>query len=112
MKSGRLRSKVTLQSRAETKNSFGEVDNTWSDITTVRASIEPLMGREFHAASGEHSEVTTRIRIRYSGAVGDLRAYDRAVDRSVTPEIVYDIHAVQCPHDEHRELILMCKRDG
>jgi head-tail adaptor len=35
MKAGRLRSKVTFQRRATTKNAYGEPDNTWTDIAAA-----------------------------------------------------------------------------
>jgi head-tail adaptor len=112
MKAGRLRSKVTFQRRATTKNAYGEPDNTWTDIAERRCSIEPLMGREYYAQSGEHSRLPTRIRIRYDDTVAALRPYDRAVDYSVSPAIVYGIESVQNPHNRDRELVLMCERNA
>lgn len=65
MQAGRLRHRVTLQRRADTQSTSGEVVPGYEDILTVWASIEPLSGREMFAAQQVQSEVNTRIRIRW-----------------------------------------------
>jgi SPP1 family predicted phage head-tail adaptor len=112
MKAGRLRHKVTLQAQATTVDSFGAPNNTWSTIAVRRASIEPLMGKEYYANSGEHSELTTRIRLRFDSTISDLRPFDRAVDASGATDVVYDIQSVQNPREGDREMVLMCTRSG
>jgi SPP1 family predicted phage head-tail adaptor len=42
----------------------GGVIETWSDVTTVHASIEPKGGREFFNAAAVAADVTHAIRIR------------------------------------------------
>lgn len=70
------------------------------------------MGREFYAQSGEHSRQPTRIRIRYDSTVATLKPFDRAVDSSVSPAVVYDIDSIQNPREGDRELVLMCERNA
>lgn len=112
MRSGRLRAKVSLERRSATKSSLGEPLNTFAEIAVRRAGIEPLMGKEYYTNSGEHSQITTRIRIRHDSTVGSLKPYDRVVDYSESPGVIYDIESVQNPKEKDRELVLMCKRDA
>lgn len=112
MRAGRLREKVTLERRTETKNEYGERQWIWTSIATRRCAIEPLMGREFYEQSGEHSRMPTRIRIRHDERVRSLTPDDRAVDYSVSPAVIYDIDSVQNPKERDREIVLMCERVG
>lgn len=106
MRAGRLRHVVTLERQSATQDAMGQRVDVWTTIATVRASIEPLRGKEFIAASGERAELTTRIRIRYSGDVSGLRPRDR-VNHGGN---LYDIVAPPINTDERdRELQLMCK---
>ena len=112
MRAGRLRDKVTLESQSTAKDSYGQLVDVWTTIAVRRCSIEPLMGREFYEQSGEHSRMPTRIRIRHDAAVASLKPYDRAVDNSASPAVVYNIESVQNPRERDRELVLMCERVG
>jgi SPP1 family predicted phage head-tail adaptor len=64
MEAGKLRHQVKLQRVAVSADSHGDQTKTWTDLATVRASIEPLSGREFLQASQVMSDITVRIRIR------------------------------------------------
>lgn len=67
---GRLRHRVRIDRRVESRDAFGGVVVTWEPITgsastsTVWAAIEPLSVREFMAAAAQESQITTRITIR------------------------------------------------
>lgn len=102
MKAGELRHKVTLQQMSTTRDSFGAVVETWADVATVWAAIEPAGGRETLAGQEVTAEVTHRVRIRYRA--------------DVTPEMranfqgrVFDIQAVLNVDGRGRELHLLCK---
>ena len=112
MRAGRLRHKVTLERKGTTKNQFGEIVDTWTSIAVRRCSIEPLMGKEFFANDNEYSRLTTRIRIRHDSTVKTLRPYDRLVDNSESPAVIYDIESIQNPRERDIELVLMCERNG
>jgi SPP1 family predicted phage head-tail adaptor len=64
MEAGKLRHQVKLQRVTVAADSHGDQTKTWTDLATVRASIEPLSGREFLQASQVMSDITVRIRIR------------------------------------------------
>lgn len=110
MRTGNLRKLVRIQSRATTVDTAGQRVETWTDIVRRRVSIEPLNGREYFVASGENSEVTSRIRLRYDRALADVKAYDRVLDDNVSPNVVYDIESVINVRERNRELVLMCKQ--
>jgi SPP1 family predicted phage head-tail adaptor len=96
-----LRSTVTIQSRTETTNSTGEVEWTWADYKTVRASVEPIKGQEYFAAKQLQASTTTRIKMRY---LSDITTKMRIKHGTR----FYAIEAVIDPFSKHRELHLMC----
>lgn len=89
---------------------MGQPAQTWATLVTRRGSIEPLNGREYLAASGENSDVSTRIRMRYDSSVKTAKPHDRIVDQSQSPQVVYDIESVINPRERDREVIFMCRR--
>lgn len=69
IRAGRLRHRLTLQYKVETRTSTGDVAWTWTTDSTVWGSIEPLTGREFVAASQTQNEVPVRIVMRYHATI-------------------------------------------
>lgn len=61
----KLRHRITIQHKVETKNEWNEPVIEWREFATVWASVEPISGREFWASRQVQSEVTHRIRLRY-----------------------------------------------
>jgi len=110
MEAGRLRYSVLLQQQSSSKNSRGEFAQSWTTLATRRAAIRPLAGREYWQQSGEHSAVTTEIRVRYDATLKPLKPKDRVVDTGPSPQVVYDIESVIRPRETELELILMCVR--
>jgi len=103
---------VTIQQQTASKNTRGELLNTWTDFATRRASVEPINGREYWQQSGEHSDITTRIRIRYDASLSKVKPKDRIIDRGHSPSVIYDVQSVIRPRETKPELILMCVRGG
>ena len=63
---GELRHEITLQQRVVTpKNALGQAGGGWADVVTVRASVDPLRGRELFAAGQTLAPVEVRVRLRY-----------------------------------------------
>jgi SPP1 family predicted phage head-tail adaptor len=112
MMPGRLRHIVTIERQTTATDVHGERVQTWAPLIpanpTRRASIEPINGREYMTQSGEHSEVTTRIRLRHDAELTDLQPKDRVNHGGIT----YDILSVINPQEIGRELVLMAKRWG
>lgn len=65
MRAGQLRHRITIQEPVETRDSYGSVKTTWSDLCTVWAGIWPIRAKEYVSAGQTQSEVTHTIRIRY-----------------------------------------------
>lgn len=108
MKAGRLRQTGTLERQsAGPENDFGHRPDVWTSLAAnIRASIEPIRGREFMTASGEHAELTHRIRIRHSSSTATARPRDRFVSAGV----VYEIQSAINTDMRNREIQLMCKQ--
>ena len=108
MRAGRLIHSVVLKRLTGALNAYGEQIESWSEIGTRRASVEPLNGKEYFATSGENADVSTRIRVRYDKSLSGLTASDRVYHG----DVIYDIKSVINPSEQNRELVLMCDRSG
>lgn len=76
IRAGKLRHLITIQQPGTGRDACGGVlSNSWVDFATdVRASVEPLQGREFFATVQQGAELTTRFRLRYlPGVRPDMR---------------------------------------
>ncbi|MBZ0215981.1 MAG: phage head closure protein [Fimbriimonadaceae bacterium] len=71
---GSLRHRVMLEAPVETADGAGGVDLDWSPVAGLWAEIRPLSGGEQLAFGRAHASLTTRVTIRYRGAVAsDMR---------------------------------------
>jgi len=104
MFAGWLRHRIVIQRLVGTKNSYGEVVQSWQDVATVWASIEPLRGREYVEAAAAQATVDHRIRIRYRSGISPTM-------RVTYGERIFEVVSVIDPREQHKELELMCKED-
>ena len=85
---GRLKDRVTIQSRSVTRDAYGAEVITWATLATVWASVESISGREYLATTGGADQLlatrTTRVVIRYRDDVGPTM---RVVHETRTLEI-------------------------
>lgn len=65
MQAGKLRHRVVIQSVSEALDSYGQPALTWSTVTTVWGSVEPLTGNEAWKAKQINADVTHRVVIRH-----------------------------------------------
>lgn len=71
---GALRHVIEVQQRVDTKDASGDPLVQWVRFAMVRASVEPLLGKEFFASEQREAKVNTRIRLRYlAGLVPQMR---------------------------------------
>ena len=106
MRAGRLTQRITLQTRTETQNTFGETTWTWTDLDTVWAAVEPLTGTERIAAAQVQSQSDIRIRIRHRD---DLTTKHRVKHTVHGTARYYEIEVVIPVLHKRREVHLMCK---
>ncbi len=92
---------VSIQRRDAGVGATGQPVDSWSEIATEWASIEPASGREYFATSGERSDVTHEIRLRVGGP-----AFAPA-DRVVCGSRVFDVQSVLNDYEANRFLVLM-----
>ncbi len=107
-----MRKSLDLERQSATVDAVGQPVDTWSVVASRRGALEPLTGREYLAAIGQQTEVTTRIRMRYDSTIGAATAADRLVDNSTSPATVYDINQVSNIGDRNREVVFMCSLHG
>ena len=62
---GELRERVTVQVPTQVNNALGEATFTWSDSTTVWASVNGVSSREALADGQQETRITHRVRMRY-----------------------------------------------
>ncbi len=105
MRAGGLRFTATVQRQDNTPDAFGTTGDAWATVATVRCSVEPLNGREWMAAHGEASAITTRVRMRYESALATFTPADRLVIDGRN----YDVESVINVANRNRELVVMCR---
>lgn len=105
IRAGKYNKSVILQWRdykKERKSGYGSSRPFWKKFAEVRASVEPLQGREYFSGPFQMGENIVRVRIRYiEGVTRKMRI--RYGNR------VFDIYSVIDSMESHRELQLMCK---
>ena len=105
VKAGKYNKVISIQKRdydKERNNTYGNSRPIWKNVTTVRASVEPLQGREYFSGPFQMGENIIRVRIRYlDGITNNMRIkYGKRL---------FDIYSVIDSMESHRELQLMCK---
>jgi SPP1 family predicted phage head-tail adaptor len=101
LRAGELDRRIKLQQRSATKTDTGTEVQTWTDVATVWANIQPLSGRELIAAAAVEAETTHMIVIRYRQGV-------TARMRAVYGSRIFNITAVVEPQMAHVSLELLC----
>lgn len=102
---GRLRHLITIQAQSTTQDAVGQQTIAWTTVTTAWADIEPVSGRDYFNASGEHAEITHKITLRYGVTV-------RAGDRLVLGTRTFDVRSVLTMNERNAYLNLMVVEDA
>ena len=102
MKIGSLRHRVVLQQKVVTEDALKQQSETWMNIATVWAVIEPLSGKEYFAAKQVNAEISVKLTLRYrKDVVLDMRV--------AFGNRVFEVLSVINPKERCESLILMCK---
>ena len=81
---GQMRERVTIQKRAQTVDTFGEVSTQWAAHATVWAEVKPVRAREGDDQMQVATAETFLITIRYRA---DVKPLDRITWRERTLNI-------------------------
>lgn len=109
MRAGRLRHRVTLQKPASGRLPSGQPANGWVDVTSVRAEVADVSGREMIDGGAEISSTTTRIWMRRYPSI-PVSAGWRAVHLPPTGNgEIYDIKSAISAENGTR-LELLCEK--
>ena len=103
MRSGRLKKRLILQSKAETRDSYGATLITWTTEVTVWGSLLPLRGQELFAQQQIKPETAVRAIIRYYSGVDSTWRISHGGK-------FYDIETVVNENKRNRTLTLMCRQ--
>lgn len=101
MQAGKLRHRVTIQQPTSVTDSYGGQSQTWSDVATVWASVEPLSGNERWRAQQVQPGISHKVTLRYrAGINSSMRIVHEARN--------LNIDAVLNTDERNIELVLMC----
>jgi len=87
------KTKVKIQSKAETVDDYGATTGSWSDLFTVFAIVKPLSTFEVINSKALQSEVTHSVTVRYRSDLADTGL--TAKYRLLIDNRVYSIQGVQ-----------------
>lgn len=97
----KLRHQVTLQSRSTVNDGFGQEVDTWTDVATPFADIEPALGTSQESAEAQTSSITHLLTIRFRPSV-------TARMRVVYGARIFEIVSVIDVEERHFWLQLQC----
>lgn len=105
MSIGERRHRVTFQRSTLSKDDFGEPDNSWSDLCTSWALVQPMKGAERFSSRQVQADIDYRIVTRNRSELSDLGPGDRALWNGHT----YDIRFVIPRDHRHSELEILAE---
>ena len=103
IRAGRLRHRLTLQYKVQTRSVTGDVTTTWTTDSTVWGAIEPLSGKEYLAAAQTQNENTVRIVMRYHATID-------ATWRVINDSKSYSILSLFNEDERDRMTVLTCSQ--
>lgn len=101
LSAGGLSQRIQLQSKQVALDALNGAIVSWQTESDEWAAVEAITGREVHAASQLHSDVTLRVTIRQPGTTPD------STWRVLWNDAVLSIEAV-LPHRDRDRLVLLC----
>ncbi|MDH2998677.1 phage head-tail adapter protein [Pasteurellaceae bacterium LFhippo2] len=104
VRAGKFDKVITLQEKIRQLNEYGAPKDKWRDVRTLRASVEPIQGREYFSGPFLMGENIIRIRVRHQP--------DLVIDRKMRVKYgkrLLEIYSVIDGKEKHEELQLMCK---
>ena len=97
MQTGKLRHRITIQTRTDTQDGFGQPVASWANSSPTNRRKRDLSGRELIAAQAVHSETTTEFVIRYrSGFDAKARVLFEGAVWTLNAVLVQTVAAACC----------------
>jgi len=102
---GRYRHRVTIQQATEPQDNYGQPQKKCVNVTTIWASVGPLVGKEGHSSEANQvlAQHTTLIKTRYKGEL-DTKM------RALFKEQAFNITSIQNVGGRSKEFHLYCER--
>ena len=91
---------ISIERRAQQQDAAGQVRETWQRVADVWASVRPIGGREFYAASGQRAEISHEIILRHGA---DIQPQDRILYDGRE----FDVRVVLNLNEQNRYLKIM-----
>jgi len=105
MRAGKLRQRVTIQTKTETTNDYGEPVESWANSATVWGELTPLLAGTREAFAQQSAQFQARVswqcRLRW-------RELSPATNRLVVNGTVYEITGAMDPDGRRHELVVLC----
>lgn len=105
MKAGRLRKRVTIETKTTAQDGYGEMVETWAASATVWGELTPLLAgtREAFAVASAQREarVSYQVRLRH-------RALSPVTNRLVIEGRTYEVTGVTDPDGRGAETLAFC----
>jgi SPP1 family predicted phage head-tail adaptor len=102
MNIGSMSKRVTIRSKTQISDGAGGWKDSWVEVATVWASVEPLSGNEFFKAQQLQYSISHKVTIRYKAGITpkmDILYHGRE----------FDIQNVIDPKERHEQLVLLCQ---
>ncbi len=104
MQAGKLRNRVSVQTKTVTYDSYGEPVETWAHDRYLKSEVIDRGGGEFYAAQKIYADVKAVFRVRQ-----ELDATITKQDRLVWDSRTFEILSVTTDGGRRRELLLPCR---
>tara|TARA_B100000767_G_scaffold247400_1_gene247651 strand:+ start:102 stop:428 length:327 start_codon:yes stop_codon:yes gene_type:complete len=105
MRSGKLRNKATIHSPSTATNSYGEVEQSYTELGVYACSITTVPRREYEESDAVVSKTEYDLRFRYYSELASLPRNAYIVVKGITLEI----NAVANVMLRDREIQMICE---
>ena len=102
MNPGQLRTRIMVQKKSITYNSYNEPVETWKDSIELWSDVINTGGGEFYAAQKLNAQTTAVFRTRYVSSISSL-------DRIRYGNRIFEILFINDVSERHIELLISAK---
>jgi len=107
MRAGLLNRLVHLQQISSIVDSDGFTSETWTDLATVWAQINPIGATERFEAAQTQEKITHQVTIRWRGDVTPKMRFLYVFPG--TTQRIFLIHSILDPNEDHTEYNCLCE---